>query len=123
MAKVLQIINAMYPSRGGMGQVAEDVMRSLIGHKDTEQKIICFNEDAEAGGIVTKHGETIHDELEGVEVQMRKRGENCFAESLLDVQEGTGKTDEGFCTEHSHSTLPESFCGAYASSHAEGQKD
>ena len=68
MTKILQIIAVMYPSRGGMSQTAEDFMRSLLGREGIEQKIICFNEDAEAGGIVTRHGETVHDELEGVEV-------------------------------------------------------
>ena len=68
MTRVLQVINAMYPFRGGMSQVAEDVMRSLMDRSDVEQKIICFNEDAEAGGIITHRRETVHDELEGVEI-------------------------------------------------------
>ena len=58
MTKILQVINAMYPFRGGMSQTAEDVMRSLLGREDIEQKIICFND---------RH-ETVHDELEGVEI-------------------------------------------------------
>ena len=68
MTRILQVINAMYPFRGGMSQVAEDIMRSFLGRGDIEQKIICFNEDAEAGGIVTRRSETVHDELKGVEV-------------------------------------------------------
>ena len=68
MTKILQVINAMYPFRGGMSQTAEDVMRSLLGREDIEQKIICFNEDAEADGIITYRHETVHDELEGVEI-------------------------------------------------------
>ena len=68
MTKILQVINVMYPFRGGMSQTAEDFMRSLLGREDIEQKIICFNEDAEADGIITHRHETIHDELEGVEI-------------------------------------------------------
>ena len=68
MIKVLQVINLMYPYRGGMSQVAEDIMRSFSGRNDITQKIICFNEDAEDEGIATKRRETVHDELEGVEI-------------------------------------------------------
>ena len=68
MLKVLQIINLMYPFRGGMSQVAEDIMRSLLDRNDITQKIICFNDDAEAEGLVTKRHETVHDEIEGVEI-------------------------------------------------------
>lgn len=68
MIKVLQVINLMYPFRGGMSQVAEDIMRSFLGNDNIQQKIICFNEDAEAGSLATKRRQTVHDTLEGVEV-------------------------------------------------------
>lgn len=68
MKKILQIINLTYPARGGMNRVAEDIMHALIGREDILQKIICFNDDAEDNGISTRRHETVHDELEGVEV-------------------------------------------------------
>ena len=68
MIKVLQVINLMYPYRGGMSQVAEDIMHSFSGRDDIEQKVICFNENAEDSGIVTHRHETVHDTLGGVEV-------------------------------------------------------
>ncbi len=68
MKKILQIINLAYPFRGGMNRVAEDIMHALIGREDILQKIICFNDDAQDNGISTHRHETVHDELEGVEV-------------------------------------------------------
>ena len=58
----------MYPFTGGMTQVTEDVMRVLSESGNFEQKIICFNEDAEASGIVTHRNQTVHDEINGVEI-------------------------------------------------------
>lgn len=49
--RVLQIANYMFPHRGGIEQVALNILQSLKG-EDIEQKILCFNEDAEADGIV-----------------------------------------------------------------------
>ncbi|MBQ7560617.1 MAG: glycosyltransferase [Synergistaceae bacterium] len=68
MTKVLQIINAMYPFTGGMTQVTEDIMRVLSESGNFEQKIICFNEDAESCGVVTHRNQTVHDDINGVEI-------------------------------------------------------
>ena len=68
MTKILQIINAIYPFTGGMTQVTEDIMRVLSESGNFEQKIICFNEDAESDGIITHRRQTVHDEINGVEI-------------------------------------------------------
>ena len=68
MTKVLQVVCAMYPRIGGIEQVARDVAHALKSSSDIEQKIICFNEDAEAGGLVCHRKETIKDTVDGVEV-------------------------------------------------------
>ena len=52
MAKVLQVVCGMYPQIGGIEQVARDVTNALKTDPNIEQKIICFNEDAEADGLV-----------------------------------------------------------------------
>ncbi|MBQ9433747.1 MAG: glycosyltransferase [Synergistaceae bacterium] len=68
MTKVLQVINLMYPYRGGMTQVVEDIMQSFFGRYDVEQKIICFNDNHTDGEISTHRNETVHDTFKGVEV-------------------------------------------------------
>lgn len=68
MTKVLQVVCAMYPRIGGIEQVARDVARALKSSPDIEQKIICFNEDAEIGGYVCHRKETIKDMVDGIEV-------------------------------------------------------
>ena len=68
MTKILHMTASVYPSRGGIDQTAEDVMRALSDSKDIEQKMICLNRDAEADGVVTHMGETVHDTLMGIEV-------------------------------------------------------
>lgn len=47
MKKVLQIPNYQYPHIGGIEQVARDIADSLLDDKEIEQKMICFNEDAQ----------------------------------------------------------------------------
>ena len=47
MQKVLQIVNYMYPHIGGIEQVARNIIYSLKDVDSIEQKIICFNENAE----------------------------------------------------------------------------
>lgn len=68
MKKVLQISNYIYPHIGGIEQVARDVMNSLLDQENIEQKIICFNEDAQAGEFTCRRGETVRDMVDGVEV-------------------------------------------------------
>jgi len=69
MIKILQIVNYFYPKIGGIEQVAKDISEVLLKHCDKyEQKIICFNEDAQNDGIVCKRSETVHDTVNGVEV-------------------------------------------------------
>lgn len=67
MKKVLQIPNYLYPHIGGIEQVAKDIADTLQG-QNIEQKIICFNEDAEDENIVCHRKETVHDYIDGVEV-------------------------------------------------------
>lgn len=66
MKKVLQIPNYLYPNIGGVEQVARDFANALPG--EYEQKIICFNEDAADGDYVCHRKETVHDEVDGIEV-------------------------------------------------------
>ena len=68
MTRILQVVCGIYPVHGGIEQVAKDIMYSFIGRHDVEQKVICFNENAEDSGIITHRRETVHDTLEGVEV-------------------------------------------------------
>ncbi len=68
MTRILQVVASFFPRHGGIERVAEDIMRSILGRDDVEQKIICFNEDAEAGGLTTKQHETVHDVIDGVEI-------------------------------------------------------
>ncbi|MCR5089498.1 MAG: glycosyltransferase [Oscillospiraceae bacterium] len=66
-ARILHISKYYYPFRGGTEQVARDMVRALLG-TGAEQKVICFNEDAQDGEIVTRHDETVTDRVDGVEV-------------------------------------------------------
>ena len=68
MTKVLQVVCAMYPRIGGIEQVARDVAHALKSGSDIEQKIICFNDDAEAGGLVCHRKDTVKDYVDGIEV-------------------------------------------------------
>lgn len=68
MKKILQIPNYMYPHIGGIEQVGRDIADSLLEMSDIEQKIICFNGDAEDNGYVCHQRETVHDWVDGVEV-------------------------------------------------------
>ena len=67
MHKILQIVNYMAPHIGGIEQVARDILNALKGD-DIEQKVICFNEDAEDPDHVCRREETVSDYLDGVEV-------------------------------------------------------
>ena len=66
--KILQIPNYFFPHIGGIEQVARDIASALKENPGIEQKIICFNEDAEAGGYCCKRGETVCEEIDGIAV-------------------------------------------------------
>ena len=66
-ARILHISKYYYPFLGGTEQVARDMVRALLG-TGAEQKVICFNEDAGEGDNATRHGETVTDWVDGVEV-------------------------------------------------------
>ncbi len=68
MTRILQIPNYQYPHIGGIEQVARDIADSLIGNSDIQQKMICFNEDAQDGDCVCRRRETVRDTVDGVEV-------------------------------------------------------
>lgn len=68
MKKILQIPNYQYPHIGGIEQVARDIADALLEDNSVQQKMICFNEDAQDGGYVCRRKETVHDEVDGVEV-------------------------------------------------------
>lgn len=65
--RVLQISNYYFPHTGGIEQVCRNIVNSL---KDTEieQKVICFNEDADRDGLNCKRGETTVNIVDGVEI-------------------------------------------------------
>ena len=67
MKKILHISKYYYPFIGGVEEVAADITAAL-GGGDFEQKIICFNEDSTTDGITTHRGQTVHDDLNGIEV-------------------------------------------------------
>ena len=68
MKKVLQISNYLFPHIGGVEQVAKDIADSLAESDEIEQKIICFNENAQVDDYVCRRSETVHDTLDGIEV-------------------------------------------------------
>lgn len=65
--KVLHISKYYYPFMGGTEQVARDMVKTLID-SGAEQKVICFNEDADDRGKECKHSETCLDSVDGIEV-------------------------------------------------------
>ena len=48
--------------------MARDIADSLLDDKEIEQKMICFNEDAQDGNYLCHRKETMHDSVDGVEV-------------------------------------------------------
>ena len=66
--KLLQIPNYMFPNIGGIEQTARDIAAAVSAAGGTEQKIICFNEDAASGSYVCRRHETVHDTVDGIEV-------------------------------------------------------
>lgn len=67
MKRILQISKYLYPYIGGTEQVARDIMNALQD-ENVEQRIICFNEDAQDGEYICRRNETIHNEVDGVKV-------------------------------------------------------
>ena len=68
MTRILHVATGFFPMRGGIEQVAEDIVHSLSDNKDIVQKIICFNGNGEAEGTVTRMKETVHDTIRGAEI-------------------------------------------------------
>ena len=68
MLRVLQISNYLWPHIGGIEQVARCLIAVFRELPDTEQKVICFNEDASQPGADCKRGQTVTDIVDGVEV-------------------------------------------------------
>lgn len=68
MKKILQISNYYYPHVGGIEQVARDISNAVKGDRNYEVKVICFNEDSEDGNRVCHRKDTIHDNVDGVEI-------------------------------------------------------
>ena len=66
-ARILHISKYYYPFLGGTEQVARDVVKALFD-TGAEQRVICFNEDAGDGENATRHGETVTDRADGIEV-------------------------------------------------------
>lgn len=58
----------MYPHIGGIEEVARDISSALSEMGGIEQKIICFNEDAQDGTMTNRRSETVHEMVDGVEV-------------------------------------------------------
>ena len=67
MNKVPQTSDYLYPNIGGIEQVARN-FANVATSEEIEQKIICFNEDAADGNYICHRKETIHDNVDGIEV-------------------------------------------------------
>lgn len=65
--KILHASNYMYPHLGGIEQTTR-VMANYFKSCGYEQKIICFNEDAEDNGYICHHEETVYDKVDGIDV-------------------------------------------------------
>jgi len=65
--RILQISNYFYPHIGGIEQVARDFANAL-SVDDYEQKIICFNEEASDGENICYRRDTVHDNVDGIEI-------------------------------------------------------
>lgn len=68
MTRVLQIPNYFYPNIGGIEQVSRDIADALSLDSTFEQKIICFNENAQDDKHICRRSETVHEMINGVEV-------------------------------------------------------
>ena len=65
--RVLHISKYYYPFLGGTEQVARDMVKALLD-TGAKQKVICFNEDASDGEKTCHHGETVTDQVDGVDI-------------------------------------------------------
>ena len=65
--RILHISKYYYPFLGGTEQVARDIVQAMIG-TGVEQKVICFNEDAADGKITCRHGETVTDVVDDIDI-------------------------------------------------------
>ena len=65
--KILHISNYYYPNRGGIEQVACDIV-SAIRPDGVQQKVLCFNETASDGEMRCERRESVVDRVDGVEV-------------------------------------------------------
>ena len=65
--RILHISKYYYPFIGGTEQVARDMVKALIG-TGADQKVICFNEDANDGILTCSHGESVVDKIDGIDV-------------------------------------------------------
>ena len=68
MTRVLQICNYYYPHIGGIEQVARDISGALGDLANVEQKILCFNEDAQDGGLRCERKVTTSEIIDSTEV-------------------------------------------------------
>lgn len=66
-ARILHISKYYYPFLGGTEQVARDIVKALI-NTGAKQKVICFNEDTTDDTTIYKHGETIIDSIDDIDV-------------------------------------------------------
>lgn len=66
-SRILHISKYYYPFLGGTEQVARDIVNALLD-TGARQKVICFNEDASDDITKTKHGESIIDQIDGVDI-------------------------------------------------------
>lgn len=76
MNRLLQIPNYFTPHIGGIEQVARDIADALTD-TPVQQRIICFNEDAEDQGRICRRGQTVQEEINGVPVTRC----GCFAKA------------------------------------------
>ena len=66
--RILQIANHMYPHFGGIEQVARDIIGVLKEHESVEQKVICFNDDAQDDVVKCSKNQTVSDSVDGIEI-------------------------------------------------------
>lgn len=82
MKRVLQVVVSYYPRIGGIEQVARDIVHTLNGMDDIEQKVICLGEDGADGELVRRRNQSIHDQID--ETEIIRCGSICkFASQLI----------------------------------------
>lgn len=68
MKKILHISNYYYPAIGGIEQVARDMVGALKDSDDIQQKVICFNSDAENEQYKCSRKDNVVDIVDGIEI-------------------------------------------------------